>query len=87
MILEIKLKNQNVLINSINYLNNTAFSINNEVLNFILDEWINENSNYFKGANKLLNINKNDSKEDKAKKQSHNSKYWRYLNTIKLATI
>jgi len=42
MILEIKLKIKMYLLILFNYLNNTAFSINNEVLNFILDEWINE---------------------------------------------
>jgi len=39
MILEIKWKSKSTY-NFYNYLNNTAFSINNEVLNFILDEWL-----------------------------------------------
>jgi len=51
-ILEIS-ENQNVLINFINYLNNTAFSINNEVLNFILDNGLMKIVIIFKGANKL----------------------------------
>jgi hypothetical protein len=57
------------------------------MLNFLLLEWNNVKSIFFKGTNKLLNINKMDSKEEINIKQSHNSKYWRYLNTINFANV
>ena len=82
-----KVENQQVLNQSINYLNNTPFKINLEVLEFILIEWNKENSVYFKGFNKLQVINKTDSEVIKRNKQSHNSKYWRYLNIINIATV
>lgn len=57
------------------------------MLNFILEEWENDNSCYFNGQNKLLTTTNIDTKEDLKMKQSHNSKYWRYLNTINIATL
>ena len=57
------------------------------MLNYVICEWNNENSVIFKGYNKLLIIDPTDSKEDKNKKQSHNSIYWQYLNTINLANL
>jgi len=70
-----KVENQQVMNQSINYLNNTPFKINLDVLDFILNEWYKENSVYFKGFNKLQLINKTDSEDIKRNKQSHNSKY------------
>ena len=82
-----KVENQHVLNETINYLNKTPFTINKDVLDFILLEWNNENSLYFKGFNKEQVISKFDSPELKRRKQSHNSKYWKYLNTINIATV
>lgn len=82
-----KVENQHLLNQTINYLNNTPFKINLDVLDFILNEWYKENSVYFKGFNKLQVINKKDSEDVKRNKQSHNSKYWRYLNIINIATV
>jgi hypothetical protein len=70
-----QVKNQYALVDSINYLNNTPFSINEDILNFITEEWYNDNSSFFKGQNKLLIFNENDSEEDINNKKSHNSKY------------
>ena len=39
-----KVENQHVLNKTINYLNKTAFTINNDVFDFIITEWNNENS-------------------------------------------
>jgi len=82
-----KVENQHVLNDSINYLNKTPFTINKDVLDFILLEWEKENSLYFKGLNKEEIISNSDSPELKRRKQSHNSKYWKYLNTINIATV
>ena len=82
-----QVENQSVLIDTINYLNNTPFIINKEILKFIRNEWLNDNSTFFKGLNKLEIINNKDNEEEIGRKQSHNSKYWRYLNTINIATI
>jgi hypothetical protein len=78
---------QNVLINTINILNNIPFEINTRVLDFILEEWENKESSLFKGLNTLLIVNDTDSKEVKIRKQSHNSQYYNYLNTINIATL
>ena len=65
---------QGVLARSINYLNSIAYKINNEVLDFLLTEWYNENSPFFKGQNKLRVISS--SLLEKREIFSHNSKYW-----------
>ena len=70
-----KVENQESLIDVVKYLNNTPFSINNVMLDFILNEWNNENSSFFKGSNIFKEINKSDSQVEKNNKQSHNSKY------------
>lgn len=84
-----KVENQQALNNSINYLNNNAFTINNNVLEFILMEWNKEDSKYFNGPlnGQQLEINKKDSEIVKRSKQSHNSRYWRYLNIINIAKV
>lgn len=50
--LKFNVENQDVLNESVCYLNNTAFNINNYMLNFyfILDEWSNDKSLIFKGG-------------------------------------
>jgi hypothetical protein len=80
-----QIEKQHVLIDSIIYLNNTRFTINNDVLDFIVGEWLNEDSKFFNGENKLKIIEGNESNEEKRSKQSHNSNYWRYNNTINIA--
>jgi hypothetical protein len=82
-----KVENQQALNQTINYLNNTAFKINLDVLDFILTEWEKDNSVYFNEFNKLQVVNKTDTEEVKRNKQSHNSKYWRYLYIINIATL
>lgn len=82
-----QVENQYVLNHTINYLNKTAFTINKDVLDFILLEWYNENSKFFNGLNKEQVISKSDSEEIRNSKQSHNSKYWRYSNTINIAKV
>lgn len=81
-----KVENQQVLNKTISYLNKTAFTINNDVLDFILTEWNNPDSTYFNGLNKEHDILKDDKAEVKLSKQDHNSKYWRFFNTITVAT-
>ena len=83
----IKTENFNNIEYTIHYLNSVKFKINEEMLNYIIDEWNKENSVLFKGYNKLLEINKKDNNIKKLEKQSHNSIYWQYLNTINLANI
>ena len=49
-------ENQKVLIESVNYINNTRFTINKDVLNFVVGEWFNDESKLFeiwRGVNKL----------------------------------
>jgi hypothetical protein len=82
-----RVENQHVLNNTINYLNKTAFTINNGVLDLIIAEWNNEISSYFHGFNKEQVISSSESPAVKLNKQSHNSKDWRYLNTINVATV
>ena len=41
---------------AINYLNNTSFTINKEMLTFLIKEWNNDNSIIFNGQNKLIEI-------------------------------
>lgn len=62
--LNIHTENQKTLISSVTYINNIAFTINNDMLNFILEEWENDNSCYFNGQNKLLTTTNKDTKED-----------------------
>ena len=80
-------KNSENIEYTIHSLNSVKFKINEEMLNYIIEEWNKENSVLFKGYNKLLEINKKDKNKTKLEKQSHNSIYWQYLNTINLANI
>lgn len=66
-----KVENQNVLNKTVNYLNENTFTINNDVLDFTLLEWENEDSKIFKGLNKLQDIVKSDSLETRKKKNRH----------------
>jgi hypothetical protein len=82
-----KTQNERKIYSSINFLNNVGFKINAEVLGFVLKEWSNPHSVFFKGYNQLEILNKEDSKEIKISKRSHNSKYWNYFNTIAIACL
>lgn len=48
---KIKTYNEEKIYNTIEHLNNVRFSINKEMLNFVLIEWENEKSSFFKGYN------------------------------------
>ena len=76
---------------TINYMNNVPFKINNNVLYFVLKEWEKDDSIIFKNYNKLHSrtkeINTKCSKALFKEIQAHNSKYFHYYNTIFQATL
>jgi DNA-directed RNA polymerase len=57
------------------------------MLNYILNEWHNENSILFDGLNKKLEILSEDKKIEKDNKIRHNAKYQLYKNIINIASI
>jgi hypothetical protein len=74
---------------SIDFLNNIKFRINNVMLDFILKEWMDDNSSdsLFKGFNIYKEILPEDSKENKNEKIRHNSIYFLYYNIISIAML
>lgn len=80
-------RNQESIIDTINFLNNVKFKINKKVFYFIVKEWEDDNSKIFKGYNKLKEIKITDSKQVKKEKLRHNSIYWNYYNAIAVAYI
>ena len=76
-----------ILNKSIDYLNNIRFRINNEMLNFVLEEWELDNSVLFKGYNKFKDILAEDTAEVKKEKMTHNSIYHLYYNTLSIAIL
>ncbi|OSX56101.1 hypothetical protein POSPLADRAFT_1087357, partial [Postia placenta MAD-698-R-SB12] len=77
-------------IKCINFLNNIPFKINKDMLNIIIKEWENKDSNLFKGLNKphpLTNEFENVKSSIKKDILSHNSKYWINTNIINIALL
>lgn len=68
-------KNETNISDVIKYLNSVKLKINKKVFNFAINEWMKDDSVIFKGYNKLEVVNNNDSKEEKLRKISHNSKH------------
>lgn len=71
------------LVRTITSLNNVEFKINKAAYNIFMEEWVNPNSLLFKGFNKYLKID--DGAAVKSEKMAHNSRYWQYFNTLKIA--
>jgi DNA-directed RNA polymerase len=71
----------------INSMNKIKFKINIEMLRFVLNEWYNEDSIFFKGYNKIKEIYENDSTAIKKDKLKHNSVYSLYYNIIYIAEL
>lgn len=73
--------------NGINYINNIKFKINNQMLFFVVEEWIKPESKLFNGYNKKLEILENDSKKEINIKKVHNSIYHLYNNILNIAVL
>jgi len=78
---------QENIVDTINYLNKIKFRINNDVLDYIVNEWNDGNSKLFNG----LNAPKVDDKKLNSKERllivSHNSQYWNMRNILNLAIL
>ena len=77
-------------INSINFLNNISFKINKDMLDIVIKEWNNKDSNLFKGLNNphpLTDDFENVKSSIKREILSHNSKYWINTNIINIALL
>jgi len=81
-------------VDCVNYMNNVPYNINTSVLNYLTIEWDKEESKFFKGLNKLhpntaLVQDKKYKMDNLLFKeiQSHNSKYYHYLNTLMIAIL
>ena len=72
MINDITLKDRISFYEGINTINNIKFQINNEMLDFVITEWGNPDSIFFKWYNINKEIYYNDSKEIKKEKLKHN---------------
>jgi hypothetical protein len=70
-----------------NFINKIKFQIKLEMLGFVLNEWENKESIFFKGYNMFKEIYENDSKDIKREKLKHNAVYSLYYNIIHIAYL
>ncbi len=77
----------NVFYKAVEYLNSVRFKINNQMLNYVIEEWNNSDSYLFNGRNKIKQINSDDKPLLKKEKIAHNSKFQLYSNIINIAML
>jgi DNA-directed RNA polymerase len=80
-------ENIKVLVKTMESLNNVKFKINQIAFKIFIEEWNRADSLLFKGYNKKLNIEDNDSSIVKNEKKGHNSIYWQYFNILQIADL